>query len=148
MNIISALGAGLAGATALTVLHEVNRRIDPRAPRMDLLGMNALELIFKKAGKSVPSSNTLHKQALAADIISNLAYYSLAGIGNKNLWTKSSLLGLGAGIGALLLPKPMGLNPEHSNKSARTQFSTVALYLVGGLVTGAVLNLIRSKQQS
>ena len=42
MKAIYALEGGVAGAAALTLLHETIKKTVPNAPRMDLLAMNAL----------------------------------------------------------------------------------------------------------
>jgi hypothetical protein len=41
------------------------------------------------------------------------------------------------GIGGVLLPKPMGLNEEASNKTTQTKILTISLYLLGGIVASA-----------
>jgi hypothetical protein len=42
MKISTAIAGGFAGATALTIIHQLLRFIHKDAPRMDLLGMEAL----------------------------------------------------------------------------------------------------------
>src|SRR5438270_6134231 len=139
MKTINALGGGLAGACAVSLIHETVRRIIPEAPRMDLLGKEAISRGLRASGLKAPKENQLFTLALAGDIVSNSLYFSLAGVGaEKNLWVKSSLLGLSAGIGAVLLPGPLGLNKEHSNKTLSTKLMTVGLYVAGALVTTAV----------
>ena len=44
-----------------------------------------------------------------------------------------SLLGLVAGVSAVVLPEPLGLSKESSNKTLGTQLMTIVLYLMGGL---------------
>jgi hypothetical protein len=151
MKTLSALGGGLAGAASVTLIHETVRRIVPQAPRMDLLGMNAISKGLRAAGLKTPNEKRLFTWALAGDLASNSLYYSLAGIGKeKNAWTKSALLGVAAGLGAVLLPGPMGLEKKHSNKTFTTQVMTVGLYVAGALVTTAVMKLLekRKKEQN
>src|SRR3954467_11574166 len=122
MKTITALGGGLAGACAVTLIHETVKRIVPEAPRMDLLGMNAISKGLDVAGWKNPDENKLFTLALAGDIISNALYYSMAGIGKENnVWRKSTMLGLAAGVGAVFLPGPLGLNERHSNKTLSTK---------------------------
>src|SRR5215207_1406053 len=103
MKTIAALGGGLAGAAAVTLIHETIKRIVPQAPRMDLLGMNAISKGLGAAGLKKPNQEKLFTLALAGDLLSNSLYYSMAGIGKeKNAWLRASLLGLAAGIGAVL----------------------------------------------
>jgi hypothetical protein len=148
MKPLTALGGGLAGACAVTLIHETIRRIVPEAPRMDLLGMQAISKGLDAAGIDKPGENQLFTWAMAGDIVSNSLYYSLAGIGReKDAWVKSSLLGLAAGIGAVSLPGPLGLNENHSNKTVATKLMTVGLYVAGALVTTAVMKLLEKRRE-
>jgi len=148
MKPLTALGGGLAGACAVTLIHETVRRIVPEAPRMDLLGMNAISKGLAAAGMEKPDENKLFTWALAADVVSNSLYFSLAGLGKeKNAWLKTSLLGLGAGIGAVLLPGPLGLDEKHSNKTVATKLMTIGLYLAGALVTTAVMKALEKREE-
>ena len=58
---------------------------------------------------------------------------------------RGSLLGLGAGIGAVALAKPLGLDERAAHASAKTKAMTVAWYVIGGLVAAAVINLLDKK---
>src|SRR5215203_2939414 len=148
MKTTSALVGGLAGAATVTLLHESIRRVVPEAPRMDRLGMQAISKGLKKAGKKVPKEDTLFTVTMAGDLISNALYYSVAGIGSeKNIWVRSSILGLTAGLGAVLLPAPLGLNSKYSNRTVATKIMTVGLYVTGALVTTAVIKLLNKKKQ-
>src|ERR671920_94498 len=106
MKVTTALTGGLAGAGLLTILHETIKRADPDAPRMDLLGMNALSKMLHSADREVPSRDKLFAITMAGDLISNSLYYSLAGAGQSNQVGKGALLGLAAGIGGIVLPRP------------------------------------------
>ena len=144
MKPIIAIGGGLAGACAATLLHETVKRIVPEAPRMDLLGMNAIT----KRSKT-KNQKKLFVWALAGDILINSLYYSLAGVGKeKNIWVKSSLLGLTAGISAVVLPGPLGLNEKYSNKTMSTKLMTVGLYVAGAIVTTAVMKFLEKRKQN
>lgn len=142
-----ALGGGLAGAATMTLIHETVKRVVPAAPRMDLLGMNALSKAMRNAGKNSPAQKKLYALTMAGDIVSNAVYYSMAGIGKeKGAVVRGGLLGLAAGLGAVLLPKPLGLNEDYSNRTTSTKVMTVALYLAGGLITAAVLRALHKKR--
>jgi len=146
---LTSLGAGLAGAASLTLLHETIRRVNPDAPRMDLLGMSALARILKNADIKPPQKDNLYRWTMAGDLVSNSLYYSLAGIGNPgNVWLRGAALGLAAGVGAVLLPKPLGLNPSYSNRTLQTQLITTSLYLIGGLVTSAAIRWLATRNKS
>jgi hypothetical protein len=148
MKPIAAIGGGLAGACTITLIHETMKRIVPEAPRMDLLGMNAISKGMHAAGANIPSNKKLFAWSLAGDLVSNSIYYSLAGIGKeKNVWLRSSLLGLAAGISAVTLPSQMGLNGKHTNKRLSTKVLTVGLYVAGALITTGVMKLLEHRKQ-
>ncbi len=146
MNIKNALGSGMAGAVAVSVIHETIRRIIPDSPRMDLLGMQAISKVMTKSGAIPPFGNKLFYSAMIGDIISNTIYYSLAGTNKpKNVWVRGVILGAAAGAGAIMLPKPLGLKEEYSNRTTQTKVMTFGLYLLGGIITAAVLELSKKK---
>ena len=148
MKAATALAGGLAGATAITLIHESIKAVVPQAPRMDRLGMQAISKGLRKANKEVPEENTLFTLAMAGDLISNALYYSAAGIGSeRNIWVRSSVLGLAAGLGAVLLPQPLGLSKRHSGRTTSTKIMTVGLYVAGSLVTTAVIKLLNKKRK-
>jgi hypothetical protein len=144
MNIPSTLG-GLAGACALTLLNESVKRIDKNAPRLDLLGQNAAAKLVK--GNEVIPKALQQYFPLAGDLITNSLYYGMAKGGSKqNTFLRGALLGISAGIGALSLPKPLGLEEEHTTKTTKSKVMTVAWYLIGGLIAAAVINALESNK--
>ena len=146
MSKVKNLIAGAAGAIALNVLHETLKKESDDVPRVDLLGEDAVQKVLKYFGSSVPDKASLYKTTLAGDLISNTLYYSLIGAGNqKYLWPKAVFLGLTAGIGAVKLPEPMGLDPEPVTKTDQVKVLTVGYYIFGAIVTGLVLNLMNKK---
>ncbi|HEX2606252.1 MAG TPA: hypothetical protein VHK91_02690 [Flavisolibacter sp.] len=143
-----ALEGGLAGAVALTLISETVKRAIPHAPRVDLLGMNALSKGLKIIGARKPEDRKLYTWALAGDLISNAAYYSIAGIGKKdNALLRGAALGFGAGLGAVLLPKPLGLKDHYTDRTLSTRVLTVGLYVAGGIIAAAVMKWADKKKQ-
>jgi hypothetical protein len=144
MKLSSALG-GLAGAAALTVLNQTVKNFDKNAPRLDLLGMNAVAKVMK-GPKGVPLTDKVKPVSLAGDMISNALYFGMANSNSKgNTLLKGAFLGLGAGLGAVAMAKPMNA-AETTNKTPQTQAMTIAYYIVGGLVAAAVINLLGNKK--
>lgn len=138
---LAALTAGLAGAGALTTIHETALRTVPDAPRMDVLGMRAIAASAHAVGARPPAR--LHEAAMIGDLVSNGLYYSLAGWGEPGHgWLRGAALGLAAGAGAVLLPGPLGLGRAPSNRTAATQAMTVAWYFLGGLTAGVVFDAL------
>ena len=143
MKLLHSLTAGLAGAVALTLLHETARHLRPEdAPRMDVLGMRALRKLLRKADAPQPAEDTLFTLTMAGDVISNGLYYSMVGTGRHAL-RRGLLLGLAAGVGGVVLPGPLGLGEAPSNRTPQTQLMTVAWYTAGGLVAGAIARALR-----
>jgi hypothetical protein len=142
-NLTRSLGSGLAGAIALTALHETVRQFVPEAPRADLLGMRAIAKGYQKAGEQPPSEDKLYPMAMVGDIASNALYYSLLGTYSKRPILTGTALGLLAGIGAVVLPGPMGLGEKPTKRTTATAAMTIGWYLFGGLVAGALYDRLR-----
>ena len=129
-----ALLSGIAGAAALTAVHQAARMVSDNAPRMDVVGMRAIARGKAAAGTSsvvdlpTDDNRALYTMALAGDLVFNSAYYSLA-----TTWARGAALGLIAGVGALFLPRKMGLGDPPGSQLLSNQVMTVAWYVVGGL---------------
>lgn len=138
-----ALAGGLAGACTVTLLHQALRYSVPGiAPRMDLMGMEAMRKARQFLGWPIPPENELFKQTFIGDMISNTMYYSFAGGDCTQL--KGLLLGTAAGLGAVNLPEPMGLTPAHSNRTKATRYLSVGIYVAGGIAAAATINWLNS----
>jgi len=145
MRKIENIAAGLAGAVALNVLHQSLKNANG-TPRVDLVGEEALERVLGFFGTGINDGENLYQATLAGDLISNTLYYSLIGAGAKRfLWGKAILLGLGAGIGAVNLPEPMGLNDKPVAATNQRKILTVAYYLTGALVTAFLVKAFNRK---
>ena len=146
MKIVYALTAGLAGAIVLTLTHQALQKLFDDAPRMDLLGEEALQKTAHKTGIDIPKEKS-YGITLARDIVANSLYYALAAIGSpKNALLRSSVLGLAAGAGGVLLPKRIGLTNAYSNRKLSTRLMTMAIYSLGSLVTGKLVKALDRKR--
>ncbi len=140
------LVAGLGGAIALNILHEALKKKDKDMPRVDLVGEEALQKVLGFFGTHITNEDTLYKATLASDVISNAFYYSAIGAGDsKYLWPRALTYGLAAGVGAVTLPEPMGLDDEPVTRSGKTKALTVAYYVAGALVTAGLLKALSGK---
>jgi hypothetical protein len=138
--------AGLGGAIALNIIHESLKHRDSGMPRIDKLGEEALQKSLNYFGTEIKDEDNLYKATLVSDVISNALYYSVIGAGkNKHVWARAAVVGLAAGVGAITLPKPMGLNPEPVTKTQKAKTLTVAYYLAGALVTAGLVKALSKK---
>ena len=143
---IKALGSGLVGACALTLVHETARRYIDDAPRMDVVGMRAIAKTFRAVDAEPPVP--LHETALVGELVSNSLYYGLVGLGaRENALRNGGVLGLAAGLCAVYLPEPLGLGRQPAKNSTETNLMTVAFYLVGGLAAGAAYQALAADDE-
>ena len=126
---LKALGSGMLGACALTLIHETARRFIDDAPRMDVVGMRAIEKTMRAVDVEPPVP--LHEAALVGEVVSNTLYYSLAGSGPRAP-RRGLLLGAAAGLGAAALPPVLGLGRSPGSRWPSTPLMTIAHYTAGG----------------
>lgn len=143
-KLASSIIGGIAGAVALNILHQAVKQFDHEAPRVDLVGEEAITKGLEKSGITSPTGNTLFTITMAADLISNAAYYSLIGAGKRiQLPYIGTITGLAAGVGALTLTKPMRLSDAPVTRTDKTKILTVVWYTFGGFVAGSVIKALR-----
>ena len=149
MNVfVKATVAGVSGAVTTTLLHEFTRRVAPDAPRVDLLGMQALARALGAVGIRPPAGDALYNLTLAGDLVSNSGYFALVGVGSRdNAMVAGAALGVAAGLGAVYLPKPLGLSAGPTKRTGQTRALTVALYAAGGIAAGAVYRALPASHQ-
>jgi hypothetical protein len=133
---VRTLSSGFAGAIAMTVLHEFARRTIPAAPRLDTLGRRAITKGMRQLNCQPPTGARLQHWALAGDVVFNSLYFSLAAM-KQGSWLRGSLLGLGAGLGAVALPPTLKLGWRSTRRTPATKVMTIGWYVVGGLATVA-----------
>lgn len=149
MSLFKSMISGLAGACAVTLINEVVRQFIKDAPRLDILGKRAIALPMMKAGMQPPPNKELYWYTMGGDLVSNTLYYSLVGLGNKsNAMRKGGLLGMSAGVGAIVLSEPLGLGEEPVSRTKETALMTVFWYLAGGLVAAAVYEKLSDENPS
>jgi hypothetical protein len=138
-----ALASGIAGTLAIASMHEAMRRVCTYAPRMDVLDIDLIRKGLKGINKEAPDDETLQRWAVSGELLCDTGYYGLVGLGGKKgAWLRGTLLGLFAGVTAVVLPKPLGLPEEPSNKTLGTKFMTIGLYLIGGLAAAAAAQMV------
>jgi hypothetical protein len=144
---LKALGSGLVGAFALTLVHESARRYIEDAPRMDVVGMRAIAKGLRAVDVEPPVP--LHEAALVGDLAANSLYYGLVGLGDPEDGLRNgAALGLAAGLAAVYLPEPLGLGRQPAKNSTETNLLTIAFYLLGGLAAGAAYQALSDDSEA
>jgi len=145
MKLTTALAGGLAGAVTLNLIHETYRKIDEDAPKIHLIGEEALVKMLKAAHLPQPNGEEeLYRWTMAGDIFSNAVYYSLIGAGKREgLLKRGLILGLAAGVGAVFMPEKMGLNNAPSDRTTETKMLTVLWYTLGGVAAAGVMKALK-----
>ena len=144
MKIAENILGGFAGSVVLNIAHQAIARFDKDAPRIDVIGEEAVSRVFQNADAEPPTGNTLTGLTLTSDLGANTGYYAMiGGANNQDLLLRGAGYGLLAGIGALSLPAPMGLNDEPVTRTTKTKILTVGLYILGGLATALTIKAIR-----
>ena len=140
-----AMLSGMAGAAALTAVHQAARMVTDSAPRMDVVGMRALtrgkEAVSGYQATAPAENPALHNLALAGDLVFNSAYYSMA-----TTWVRGAALGVLAGVGALVLPQKLGLGDPPKSELLSNQVMTVAWYVLGGLAAAWTAQCLAEKR--
>lgn len=132
----------MAGAATVTAVHQLARAVTDNAPRMDVVGMRALSRGINAAGGEAPHTHRgLYGATLVGDLISNSAYYSLA-----TTYTRGTVMGLLAGVGALMLPQRMGLGDPPHSELLSNKIMTVAWYTLGGLAAACTANWLANRR--
>ncbi|CAM3676648.1 DUF1440 domain-containing protein [Deinococcus saxicola] len=130
---------GLAGAVTVTLLNEGVRRVLPHAPRIEVIGERALAGSLEALNINPPQGASLYRWTLLGDLLSNTLYFGLVGLGaRQGAWERGGTLGLAAGVGAVVLPRPLGLGGQPGSRFPMTPLLTVGWYLTGGLVSAAL----------
>ena len=128
--------AGFGGAIALNILHEIIRKNFTDVPHVNEVGEEALLKVTDQTPFSI-SSDKIYAATLAGDILSNGIYYATTATQNN------MASGLIAGIGAVALPKHMGLNDEPVASNTKKKLMTVGYYVFGAVVTKLIYDKIK-----
>lgn len=129
--------AGLGGAIALNILHEIIRKNFDNVPHINEVGEEALQKTLDSAGLEISDPDKLYAATLAGDIVSNAVYY--ANTATQHDFTS----GLAAGISTIMLPQKMGLDDEPVAENNKKKIMTVAYYIFGAAVTKLIYDKIK-----
>lgn len=130
--------AGLGGAIALNLLHEVIRKNFDNVPQVNKVGEEALDKALTKVDLKITDQDQLYAATLAGDVISNGLYYATTATSGYNIAS-----GVVAGLGAVMLPQKMGLDDKPVAETNQKKIMTVAYYLFGAVVTKLIYDKIK-----
>lgn len=141
--------SGLAGAVTVTLLNETVRRLILHAPRIEIIGERALSQSLETLDVTPPRGAALYRWTLVGDLLSNSIYFGLVALGKSDgALKRGGALGLAAGVGAVVLPEPLGLGKQPGARTPFTPLLTAAWYLAGGLAAAVVARKLDSDSQS
>lgn len=130
--------AGLGGAIALNLLHEIVRKNFDNVPEVNKVGEEALNKALETMDLKISDQDQLYIATLAGDVVSNGVYYAATATSGFNL-----VSGVAAGLGAVVLPKNMGLDDSPVAETTQKKVMTVAYYLFGAVVTKLIYDKIK-----
>jgi predicted porin len=104
--------------------------------------MQALAKALDVLGAQTPKGGALYRATLAADLVSNGAYFAAVAPW-PNPVLAGLVLGVAAGIGAVALPHPLNLSTAPTSRTRATSLMTALLYTAGGLAAGLVYQRLR-----
>lgn len=130
--------AGLGGAIALNLLHEIIRKNFKNVPEINKVGEEALNKGLEKVDMKISNQNQLYAATLAADVLSNGIYYAATATAEFNIAS-----GVAAGVGSVFLPKKMGLDDSPIAETNQKKLMTVGYYLFGAVVTKIIYDKIK-----
>lgn len=130
--------AGLGGAIALNIVHEIIRNKFDNVPEVNKVGEEALNKALETVDLKITNKDQLYAATLAGDVVSNGLYYAATATSGFNL-----VSGLAAGVGAVVLPKNMGLDESPVAETTQKKIMTVGYYLFGAVVTKLIYDKIK-----
>lgn len=146
MQVIESLTAGAIGASALTAVHETARHTISNSPRVQLIGMRAIEQWFLSPLGVSLTRNQLYGLSIAGDLISNglgyAAITALYGNDKKQLYIACAAYGAAVGIATWMTPPYVGLGQQPTANKTKTSSLTVLWYVLGGLAAATAYTLM------
>ena len=129
--------AGLCGAIALNIVHETIRKNFNDVPHVNEVGEEALQKGLSKINLKIEDEHNAYLATLAGDVVSNSLYYASTATGS------GIIPGALAGLGAVYLPKYLGLDDSPVASSDKKKVLTIVYYTLGGLITNFIYKKIK-----
>ncbi len=150
---LQALGYGLAGAAAAAIANETAKRVYPRpSPLAQIANLSFLgrrKRFNNPFGRGAlvkgpfAKKGQFAKGSIAGALFSNPLFYNFGGDRNvKRNLLRSALLGIGAGLGSLALPKQKRGFFGSRGGGSGSGLKTIGRLVAGGLVAAAASRLL------
>ena len=107
-------------------------------PEVNKVGEEALNKSLETVDMKITDKDQLYAATLAGDVISNGIYYAATATSGFNI-----VSGVAAGVGAVILPKNMGLDDSPVAETTQKKLMTVGYYLFGAVVTKLIYDKIK-----
>lgn len=142
MKLLSSLAGGIAGACVVTLLHEVVKKIDKNAPRVDLLDKE----VSNNWHDLDEGERKLFLEEIAGNLAANSVYFTIASLNDKHAATPDGAQGVMAELSSVYAPGlKNALNVKGEGSGDKMRALTVAYYFVGGWVAKKVMEMVEDK---
>ena len=128
--------AGFGGAIALSALDNYVRKHFDEVPEFSEMGEQVIDKSLDVVNLQVKDHDKLYNATVAGDVITNGIYYSLTP------FKMSTLVGALGGLGAIALPKQLGLDNEPIAGTDKKKMITVGYYVFGALVAAGIYKVL------
>lgn len=133
--------AGLGGAIALNVLHQFVKNNYQNVPDFNEVEEEAIDKSLEKINLQVKDHNKLYNATVAGDIVTNALYYTFTP------FKMNSIIGALGGLGAMVLPKKLGLDNTPIAGTDKKKMITMGYYIFGALVAGGIYRALTSRER-
>ena len=147
MKAAQILESGLAGAATLTLLSETRNKINSNSPNTNLFHRKGIVRHLKKGMRKKGFKAVKMYVSVAAELLSIAGALGISGLGKKkNAVLQGGLAGALTGTAVAFLQN-VPENESDNNELWRKRLVTIALYILGGLVAGKVVQAMNKKKK-
>jgi hypothetical protein len=147
MKAAKILQSGLTGAATLTLLSEALNTVDSNAPNTNFFHKKGIVRHLKKGMHQKGFKAVKMYITLASELLSMAGVLGISGLGKKkNAVLRGGLVGALAGTAVAFLQN----RPEDETEKSelwKRRMVTIALYILGGLVAGKAVQVIKKKKK-
>lgn len=126
------LVAGFGGAIALNALHQFVKKNYHGAPLFNEVEQEAVNKSLEKINLQIKDEDKFYNATMAGDVLSNGLFYTLTP------FRMSTVFGALGGLGAIVLPKKLGLDNTPIAGTDKKKMITVGYYIFGAMVASGI----------